>query len=162
VDPTGRFAYVVNGLTNNVSAYTIDASTGALSPMATPTVAAGTNPTVHGLVQVVVSRSEVERLRFRRNCAWSLNGCCWPGAAGYAQPRATSCDSSQRFPKPFDRIWRPTKAVKLHGLKFSIDEAVEFSTFLPVDSSACKRAISKAWAPKHFRNSVAAPIKRAL
>jgi 6-phosphogluconolactonase len=29
---------------NNLSGYSIDASTGALSPMATPTVAAGTNP----------------------------------------------------------------------------------------------------------------------
>jgi 6-phosphogluconolactonase len=40
VDPTGRFAYVANGNSNNVSAYTIDPTTGALtvtsgSPFAT-------------------------------------------------------------------------------------------------------------------------------
>jgi 6-phosphogluconolactonase (cycloisomerase 2 family) len=43
VDPSGRFAYVANGNTNNVAAYTIDASTGALTEIGSP-VAAETNP----------------------------------------------------------------------------------------------------------------------
>jgi 6-phosphogluconolactonase len=39
-----RFAYVANEYSDNVSAYTIDAGTGALSPMTVPTVAAGNGP----------------------------------------------------------------------------------------------------------------------
>ncbi len=42
VDPTGRFAYVTNRFANNVAAYSIDASTGALT--AVGAVATGTNP----------------------------------------------------------------------------------------------------------------------
>ena len=33
VDPTGKFLYVVNGGSSTVSAYTINASTGALTPV---------------------------------------------------------------------------------------------------------------------------------
>jgi 6-phosphogluconolactonase (cycloisomerase 2 family) len=44
VDPTGRFAYVANTVENNVSAYNIDTSTGALTPMAIPKVAARVSP----------------------------------------------------------------------------------------------------------------------
>jgi len=35
VDASGRFAYVANGNSNNVSAYTIDATTGALTEAGT-------------------------------------------------------------------------------------------------------------------------------
>ncbi|MBI3480149.1 MAG: beta-propeller fold lactonase family protein [Nitrosomonadales bacterium] len=42
---TVRSAYVANYGLNNVAQYTIDATTGALTPMAVPTVAAGTWPT---------------------------------------------------------------------------------------------------------------------
>jgi len=47
VDPSGRFAYVANGDlggSNNVSAYTIDAATGALTLVAGSPFAAGTGP----------------------------------------------------------------------------------------------------------------------
>jgi hypothetical protein len=44
IDPTGQFAYVANEGSNNVSAYTIDSTTGALSPMAGSPFAAGTGP----------------------------------------------------------------------------------------------------------------------
>jgi len=43
VDSTGKYAYVVNNLGNTVSQYSIGAD-GALSPMATATVATGASP----------------------------------------------------------------------------------------------------------------------
>src|SRR5260370_33489566 len=43
VDPSGMFAYVANGVSNNVSMYTISNTTGALTSIAAP-VAAGTGP----------------------------------------------------------------------------------------------------------------------
>ena len=43
VDPSGRFAYVANQTSNNVSQYTIGAD-GALAPMNPATVPAGTGP----------------------------------------------------------------------------------------------------------------------
>ena len=49
IDPTGKFAYVANGSNsspgeaNSVSMYTVNATTGALTP--TGTIAAGSNPT---------------------------------------------------------------------------------------------------------------------
>jgi 6-phosphogluconolactonase (cycloisomerase 2 family) len=42
VDPTGKFAYVVNFSSNDVSMYTINTTTGALASIGT--IAAGTNP----------------------------------------------------------------------------------------------------------------------
>jgi YVTN family beta-propeller protein len=42
VDPAGKFAYVTNSGSNDVSMYTIDATTGALTSMGT--IAAGTDP----------------------------------------------------------------------------------------------------------------------
>ena len=44
MDPTGRFAYVGNAHSDTVSAYTIDATTGALSPMNGLPVATGSSP----------------------------------------------------------------------------------------------------------------------
>ena len=44
VDPMGRFVYVANADSNNVSAYTINASTGALTPVAGSPFGAGTEP----------------------------------------------------------------------------------------------------------------------
>lgn len=44
IDPLGRFAYVANDFSNNVSAYTINQMTGALTPVAGSPFAAGTNP----------------------------------------------------------------------------------------------------------------------
>jgi DNA-binding beta-propeller fold protein YncE len=44
VDPTGKFAYATNGEDNTVSAYTINASTGALAPIAGSPFAAGAGP----------------------------------------------------------------------------------------------------------------------
>jgi len=44
VDPFGRFAYVANGNTNDVAAYAINASTGALIEISDSPIAAGTNP----------------------------------------------------------------------------------------------------------------------
>lgn len=43
VDPTGKFAYVANYTGNDVSSYTINQTSGALTPVGTP-VAAGTGP----------------------------------------------------------------------------------------------------------------------
>jgi len=42
VDPSGKFAYVANGGSHNISVYTIEAGTGALT--STGTVAAGAFP----------------------------------------------------------------------------------------------------------------------
>src|SRR5260221_14281024 len=44
VDPTGKFAYVANGGSNNVSGYRIDRSTGALDPVPGSPFAAGSGP----------------------------------------------------------------------------------------------------------------------
>ena len=44
VDPTGKFAYVANYGSNNVSAYTIDATSGALKKVKGSPFAAGTGP----------------------------------------------------------------------------------------------------------------------
>ncbi len=44
VESTGRFAYAANRNSNDVSAYAIDSSTGALTPIGSANVAAGTNP----------------------------------------------------------------------------------------------------------------------
>jgi uncharacterized repeat protein (TIGR02543 family) len=41
IDPSGKYAYVVNGGAATVSQYNIDQTTGALSAMSTPTVATG-------------------------------------------------------------------------------------------------------------------------
>jgi hypothetical protein len=45
VDPSGKFAYVANGLDDNVSAYTIDSTTGALTQLSNSPFAAGGGPT---------------------------------------------------------------------------------------------------------------------
>jgi 6-phosphogluconolactonase (cycloisomerase 2 family) len=45
VDPSGRFGYVANAGTNSVSAYTINASTGALTAISGSPFPAGSNPT---------------------------------------------------------------------------------------------------------------------
>jgi 6-phosphogluconolactonase len=42
VDPAGKFAYVTNSGSNDVSMYTINATTGALTSIGT--IAAGTGP----------------------------------------------------------------------------------------------------------------------
>jgi 6-phosphogluconolactonase (cycloisomerase 2 family) len=44
VDPTGRFVYVANQFSANVSAYSINGATGALTPISGSPFAAGTNP----------------------------------------------------------------------------------------------------------------------
>jgi Lactonase, 7-bladed beta-propeller len=44
IDPSGKFAYVANQVSNNVSAYMIDASSGALTPIAGSPFAAGQSP----------------------------------------------------------------------------------------------------------------------
>ena len=44
VSPSGRFAYVANSESNDVSAYRIDALTGAAAPVATTPTPAGTSP----------------------------------------------------------------------------------------------------------------------
>lgn len=44
VDPKGRFAYVANLDSRNVSAYSLNASTGALTPAVTPTIPTGNRP----------------------------------------------------------------------------------------------------------------------
>jgi len=45
IDPTGRFAYAMNQVSNDVYAYSIDLTTGALTPLATGSpVAAGNKP----------------------------------------------------------------------------------------------------------------------
>ena len=43
VDPAGKFAYVTNSNSNDVSMYTINATTGVLTPIGT--IAAGQSPT---------------------------------------------------------------------------------------------------------------------
>ena len=43
IDPGGKFLYVANFTSNNVSAYSINATTGALTAIGLPTIA-GTNP----------------------------------------------------------------------------------------------------------------------
>jgi 6-phosphogluconolactonase len=49
VDPTGRFAYVPNGNSNNISAFAIDPATGSLSAISGSPFAAGTEPISIGL-----------------------------------------------------------------------------------------------------------------
>jgi 6-phosphogluconolactonase len=44
INPAGTFAYVVNHYTNNVSMFAINASTGILSPLSTPSIPSGTDP----------------------------------------------------------------------------------------------------------------------
>lgn len=44
IDPTGRFVYVPNVGSNNISAYAIDASNGALTQVKGSPFAAGLNP----------------------------------------------------------------------------------------------------------------------
>jgi 6-phosphogluconolactonase (cycloisomerase 2 family) len=44
VDPSGKFAYVVNSQSNSVSAFTIDLASGALTEVAGSPFAAGTGP----------------------------------------------------------------------------------------------------------------------
>ena len=44
VDPSGKFAYVANSNSNNVSAYAIDAASGALTPVKGSPFAAGITP----------------------------------------------------------------------------------------------------------------------
>ena len=44
VDSLGEFAYVANFASNNVSAYTIDGITGALTPISASPYAAGSRP----------------------------------------------------------------------------------------------------------------------
>ncbi|HJY77042.1 MAG TPA: beta-propeller fold lactonase family protein [Burkholderiales bacterium] len=44
VDPSGKFAYVANNASNNISAYTIDPSSGALTALPSSPFAAGTGP----------------------------------------------------------------------------------------------------------------------
>jgi 6-phosphogluconolactonase (cycloisomerase 2 family) len=43
VDPSGRFAYVANGTSNNVTTFSIDQTTGALTEVGTE-VLAGSGP----------------------------------------------------------------------------------------------------------------------
>ena len=44
VEPSGKFAYVANYSSNNISAYSIDATSGALTPLAGSPLEAGTEP----------------------------------------------------------------------------------------------------------------------
>ena len=44
VDPTGSFLYVANSGSSSISQFKIDATTGALTALTTPTVGVGTNP----------------------------------------------------------------------------------------------------------------------
>jgi 6-phosphogluconolactonase len=57
VDPSGRFAYVANEgsspSSGNVSMYTINATTGALAPIAPGTIAAGINPRSVAIVGIL-------------------------------------------------------------------------------------------------------------
>jgi 6-phosphogluconolactonase (cycloisomerase 2 family) len=46
VDPTGRFAYVANSNSNDISTFTINAATGALTPLGAPLA---TSPTPAGI-----------------------------------------------------------------------------------------------------------------
>ncbi len=44
IDPSGRFAYVANQNSNDISVYTVNSTTGALTPVAGSPFAAGENP----------------------------------------------------------------------------------------------------------------------
>src|SRR5260370_2253286 len=44
LDPSGKFAYITNDLTNDVSAFTVDSATGSLTPVPGPPFAAGSTP----------------------------------------------------------------------------------------------------------------------
>ena len=44
VAPTGKFAYVANQISNNVSAYTVNAKSGALTPVAGSPFGTATEP----------------------------------------------------------------------------------------------------------------------
>jgi YVTN family beta-propeller protein len=45
IEPSGKFAYVANSVSNDISIYSIDAATGVLTPFVTGTIAAGLSPT---------------------------------------------------------------------------------------------------------------------
>jgi 6-phosphogluconolactonase (cycloisomerase 2 family) len=51
VDPSGKFAYVANGNSNNIGIFTIDPATGALTSVGT--IAAGTLPSSLTITSVV-------------------------------------------------------------------------------------------------------------
>jgi hypothetical protein len=61
VPPTPKFACVANGTSNNVSAYTINASTGALTVVTGSPGAAGTGP--YRVITAGTIRQEIEDLR---------------------------------------------------------------------------------------------------
>jgi DNA-binding beta-propeller fold protein YncE len=44
VDPSGQFVYVANTISNNVSAFSLNPATGALSPMRGAPFATGSGP----------------------------------------------------------------------------------------------------------------------
>jgi len=44
IDPTGRFLYTANGGSNDISGFSVDQSTGALTPLAGGAVATGHHP----------------------------------------------------------------------------------------------------------------------
>jgi 6-phosphogluconolactonase len=44
ITPSGSFAYVINHYTNNISMFSINTSTGLLSPLSTPSVPSGNSP----------------------------------------------------------------------------------------------------------------------
>jgi 6-phosphogluconolactonase len=46
IDPLGRFVYVANSMSNNISAYTINQTTGGLAPVAGSPFVAGSAETL--------------------------------------------------------------------------------------------------------------------
>src|SRR6266849_4011020 len=109
VDPTGKFAYVANAcgvtctVSGNVSAYTIDSTTGALSPVPGSPFAAGSTP-----IAVAVDPSGkfayVANANSTNVSAYTINNTTGalspvpgsPFAAG-AAPRSVAVDPSGKF-----------------------------------------------------------------
>jgi hypothetical protein len=55
IDPSGKFAYVANSASANVSAFVIDGTSGALTPIPGSPFAAGLNPVAVGIVSGTAS-----------------------------------------------------------------------------------------------------------
>ena len=67
MDSTGKFAYVVNNVDNNVSAYTIDPTTGALTAIAGSPFATGAGPVSVAITPLVPFASSFAKLEIAKH-----------------------------------------------------------------------------------------------
>ncbi len=100
IDPTGRFAYVVNGTDNNISPFSIDPTNAALTAIQTP-VATGTRPSAFALAQpkrlaYVLNQNDATLSAFTVDPEGSQNPLGQPVTTPSA-PRAAITEATGRF-----------------------------------------------------------------